>query len=141
MIRIWPRKSGHDVQTTIKRRIDEHDVTSNNVTSSPLTSSQSSRANRYTKGGSLDSRYSGDTAKSYPHLVRNIYRQSPIFSSITKTSFWPISCKYWKSSSTTDYTSLHLHNHNPLRQTKNQQLSNCLKTLKTWCTNLFHFLS
>ena len=27
----------------------------------------------------------------------------------------------------------------PLRQTKNQQLSNCLKMLKTWCTNLFLF--
>jgi hypothetical protein len=66
MIRIWPRKS-HDVQTSSKRRIEDHDVTG-----SPGTSSQSSRANRYTKGGSLDSRYSGDTAKSYPHLVRNV---------------------------------------------------------------------
>ena len=69
MIRIWPRKP-HEVQTSTKRRTDENDVTNSNGSASPVTSSQSSRAHRYTKGGSLDSRYSGnDVTKSYPHLV------------------------------------------------------------------------
>ena len=70
MIRIWPRKP-HDVHTSGKRRTDEvNDVvtTSSNDAASPMTSS--TRAHRYSKGGSLDSRYSGDAVgKSYPHLV------------------------------------------------------------------------
>jgi hypothetical protein len=66
MIRIWPRRP-HEVQTSSKRRTDDHDVAAGEPTTSPAT--QSSRAHRYTKGGSLDSRYSGDAAKSYPHLV------------------------------------------------------------------------
>ena len=71
MIRIWPRRP-HDVQTSTKRRTDDHhsDVTQANDASQPTTlASQSSRSHRYTKGGSLDSRYSSDASKSYPHLV------------------------------------------------------------------------
>ena len=69
MIRIWPRKP-HDVQTSHKRRTDDHhhnDVTQSGDVTQPT--SHSSRAHRYTKGGSLDSRYSSDAAKSYSHLV------------------------------------------------------------------------
>jgi hypothetical protein len=70
MIRIWPRKP-HDVHTSSKRRTDEaNDAAgpSSNEAASPMTSS--TRAHRYSKGGSLDSRYSGDAVgKSYPHLV------------------------------------------------------------------------
>jgi hypothetical protein len=68
MIRIWPRKP-HDIQTGHKRRTDDHhtDVTPTTEASQP---SQSSRAHRYTKGGSLDSRYSSDVSKSYSHLVK-----------------------------------------------------------------------